>query len=60
MQYVLDAHLLRPERERLSRGRDDVELEAPRGNHRTVAPKFVFVLTHRKPPSLLPRAYPSD
>ena len=38
MQHVLDVHLFRPERERLSRGRDDVELEAPGGDHRTVAP----------------------
>ena len=60
MQYVLDAHLLRPERERLSRGWDDVELKAPGCDHRTVAPKFVFVLTHRRHPSLRPRAYPSD
>ena len=45
LQYVLDVHLLRPERECLSRGRDDVELKAPGGDHRTVAPKFVLVLT---------------
>ena len=47
MQHVLDADLRRSERECLSRGRDDVELEAPGGDHRAVAPKFVFVLTHR-------------
>ena len=47
VEHILDVDLLRSERKRLSRGRDDVELKAPGGDHRTVSPKFIFVLPHR-------------
>lgn len=59
MEHVLDAHLFCSERKRFSRYRGHVELEAPGGDHRAVAPKFVFIITHRRYPVVLgPRAYP--